>query len=125
MQGTDDVALVRLTVVRDPVLAERWRDALEAAGIDAVVEMDDAALALPGRSPLVGIGATPFTLVYPLSVPRSDRDRAAAVLIDAGWNGSREGDRRATPPSASGALRGALWALAAAVVVIAWRAATS
>ncbi|GMU41384.1 MAG: hypothetical protein AMXMBFR23_22500 [Chloroflexota bacterium] len=116
---------MRLTVVRDAALAEGWRDALEAAGIEAVVELDDAALALPGRSPLVGIGAPPLAFVYPISVPLVDRDRAAAVLIDAGWNGAVEGDRRAAPASTGGALRGALWALLAAAAVIAWRVATS
>lgn len=125
MTGTEPVAFVRLTVAREAAIAERWRDALEAAGIEANLEIDDAAYALPGRSPLVGIGVSPMTFVYPISVPLPDRDRAAAVLIDHGWDGAVEGALREPPASTGSTLKAALLALAAAVLIFAWRFSAS
>ncbi len=117
-----DDTFVRLTVVRESSIAERWRDALEDAGIEAVVEIDDAAYALPGRSPLVGIGVQPIAFVYPISVPRADRERAAAVLIDHGWDGGREGHLRGTSaPSTGSTLKAALLAVGAAFAILVWR----
>jgi hypothetical protein len=125
MTGTEPVAFVRLTVAREAAIAERWRDALEAAGIEANLQIDDAAYALPGRSPLVGIGVSPMTFVYPISVPLSDRDRAAAVLIDHGWDGAVEGALREAPASTGSTLKAALLALAAAALIFAWRFSAS
>jgi hypothetical protein len=125
MTEADAVAFVRLTVTREPALAERWRDALEAAGIEAFVEIDDASRALPGRSALVGIGAQPLAFVYPVSVPAEDRERAAAVLIDHGWDGGIEGGVRSQPMSPRSSLRAALLAVGAGVLVLIWRLAMS
>ena len=114
---------IRLAVLRDPRQAERWQQGLAAAGIDAHVEIDDAQRALPGETLLPGVmgGGQPM-FVYPLTVPAADRARAAAVLIDLGWDGRRSGRRHldATPTTL---LRGALIALAAGVAALALRMA--
>jgi hypothetical protein len=87
---------IRMAVVRDADVAEAWCAALIEAGIDAFVEIDDERNAMPGQNPLVGITGGALSAVYPglvyaVSVPAEDRDRAAAVLIDHGWTGGRGG----------------------------------
>lgn len=114
-------ARIRLAVLRDPRDAERYRDGLEAAGIDARVEIDDAQRALPGESLLPGlIGGGQPLFVYPLSIPADERTRAASVLIDLGWDG-RRGGRRTVAMAPGALLRGALLALAAGAAVAALR----
>jgi hypothetical protein len=87
---------------------------LDAAGIDVLVEIQDAQFAQPGGSPLVGVlGARPLEFVHVLTVDPSDRDRALGVLVDAGWDGHEGiGYRPATN------LRGLLVAGAATVAGI-------
>lgn len=75
--------LILLTAQRDGDLAGDWLDALLHAGIDAELHIEDAArFNLTSSAYPVGV---PF--VYALFVPRADRDRAADVLIDHGWDG--------------------------------------
>lgn len=97
---------VRVATARDVTTAERWCDALEAAGIDAFVEIDDDRNVPGGSSPVITTYIGP-RFVYPVSVPAAERDRAAAVLIDHGWNG-RFGSRNVAPMSYRSMLRGAL-----------------
>jgi hypothetical protein len=82
---------VRLLMTANPDRAQTWARALDAAGIDVLVEIQDAQLAQPGGSPLVGIlGARPLEFINVLTVEAADRERALAVLVDTGWDG-REG----------------------------------
>lgn len=82
---------VRLLMTADPDRAQTWAQALDAAGIDVLVEIQDAQLAQPGGSPLVGVlGARPLEFLHVLTVEAADRDRALGALVDAGWDG-REG----------------------------------
>jgi hypothetical protein len=109
---------VRVATARDVTTAEGWCDALEAAGIDAFVEIDDDRNVPGGSSPVITTYIGP-RFVYPVNVPAEDRDRAAAVLIDHGWNG-RFGSRHVAPMSYGTMLRGALVvvAISAAIMLI-------
>ena len=97
----------------------QWRDTLEAAGIDALVEIDDERNAMPGRNPLVGIGVSPATFVYAVSVPAEDRERAVRVLVDHGWDG-RYGNRHydAGPMDTGTIVRRTLLVLAITLAVV-------
>lgn len=82
---------VRLLMTANPDRAQTWAHALDAAGIDVLVEIQDAQIAQPGGSPLVGVlGARPLEFINVLTVEAADRERALGVLVDAGWDG-REG----------------------------------
>lgn len=73
--------------------AEEWRAALDAAGVDAMIELTDAQIGDPGRSALVGVlGTAPIEFVYQVLLPPAQRDRAVHALLEAGWDG-REGLR--------------------------------
>ena len=109
----------RLAVVRAPETAERWRAALEAAGIEAEVRIADERDAMPGTSVLPGYLPAAHPWAYVLHVPAESRDEAARVLIDEGWDGRHgevtSGGQGVTPGFA---LRGAVVALLAAVAII-------
>src|SRR5687768_4700258 len=86
---------IRLAVLRDPREAERLQAGLESAGITAFVEIDDVQHALPGGTLIPGVTAGGSSMfAYPLVIHAADRDRAAAVLIDLGWDGRSAGRRR-------------------------------
>ena len=111
-----DDGWIVLAVAEDAAVAERWSRALEAEGIEAAVRIGDAAVLQRGSS------AYPFLMpgghrmfAYPLLVPREERERAAGVLVDQGWDG-RAG-QRGEPADFGRALRGALLATAAGVAV--------
>jgi hypothetical protein len=85
--GGDADARVRVAIARDADTAERWRDALDAAGIDAFVEIDDDRAAIPGSASVLSVYTGP-RYVYPINVPADERERAAGVLINHGWDGA-------------------------------------
>jgi hypothetical protein len=100
--------LVLLTAQRDGDVAGEWHDALLRAGLEAELHIRDAA-SFNLTSTVYPTGA-PF--VYVLFVAKDDRERAANVLIDLGWDGRgvhRDGAMRVPQ---GGALRGALVAIA-------------
>ena len=102
-----------LTVEADADVAGERRDALVEAGIDAELHIEDAARFSPTSS--VYPSGSPF--VYALFVPQ--HERAAAALIDAGWDGRRSafgGGRIPLEPTFL--LRGALVALLAGAAVM-------
>lgn len=106
--------LILLTAQRDGDLAGEWLDALLDAGIDAELHIEDAArFNLTSSAYPVGV---PF--VYALFVPRADRDRAADVLIDLGWDG--RGAPRSSAMRASGRhLRNVLLVAALSLALVA------
>jgi len=94
---------MQLIFLHNPEQAERWADALDDAGIDVFIEITDAREAW-GSSPLVGVlGARPMEFVHALTIHPEDRERALAVLVDAGWDG-REGSTLRPPPNIRGML---------------------
>ena len=107
--------LVLLTVQRDGDLATSWLEALDAEGIEAELHLRDAA----SFSPTSSVYPTGAPLVHALFVSGRDRDRAAALLIDLGWDGRgmSSGPRAAWNPLAS--LPGAVIALLVATFVVA------
>ncbi len=106
--------LILLTAQRDGDLAGEWLDALLDAGIEAELHIEDAArFNLTSSAYPVGV---PF--VYALFVPRADRDRAADVLIDHGWDG--RGSPRASAMRTSGRhLRNVLLVAALSLAMVA------
>ena len=112
-----------LAVARDGETAARWASALEDAGLEADVRIDDAVALTKGSSmwPIVSPGGGGHQLfAYPLFVPRGEREAAASVLVDQGWDG-RFGQTPAGGRSAIGlnvALRGALFAVLSGVAVV-------
>ncbi len=82
-----------LLVTSSPDQAEGWATALDEAGVDALIEITDAQIGDPGRSPLVGaLGMRPAEFVYLVTIPPAQRDLAVGALLEAGWDG-REGLR--------------------------------
>lgn len=82
-----------LLVTSSPDQAEEWAEALEAAGVDVIVEITDAQIGDPARSPLVGaLGARPIEFVHLVTIPPAQRDLAVHALLESGWDG-REGLR--------------------------------
>ena len=99
----------------DAEVAGAWRDALIAAGVTAELHIEDAARFNLAASPW----PTGAPFAYVLHAPRADRARAAAALIDAGWDGRampRGGARRA---GRGGRRAAALLALGAALALAA------
>ena len=106
--------LILLTAQRDGDLAGEWLDALLDAGIDAELHIEDAArFNLTSSAYPVGV---PF--VYALFVPRADRDRAADVLIDHGWDG-RGAPRSSTMRTSGRHLRNVLLVAALSLALVA------
>lgn len=88
-------------VTSSPERAEEWARVLNEAGVDALVAITDAQTGDPGRSPLIGaIGSRPSEFVQLILIPPAERERAAAALLEAGWDG-REGLRGGRGPSQS------------------------
>lgn len=82
-----------LLVTSSPDQAEEWANILDEAGVDVLVEITDAQLGDPGRSPLIGaLGMRPPEFVHLVTIPPPQRDLAVGALLDAGWDG-REGLR--------------------------------
>jgi hypothetical protein len=109
---------LRIATSRDGDEAQTWRLALEDAGVDVQVRIDDALIAQPGSSPLTAVGAPQLAFAYQFFVPHAERDRAAAALIDAGWRPiGQRGVRTET------VVMGALLAVGAAALVVIVRAA--
>lgn len=109
---------VLLAVARDDHTADEWAAALAAAGLDAEVRIGEAAQ-LTGRSSYVlGVNSAPdYLFAFPVFVPESQREQAAAALIDAGWDG-RHGQREASRDTRL-PLRGALLAVIVSAAVVA------
>lgn len=100
--------LVTIAIARDEPTAQRWAEALLAAGIDAQLRIADGAhLSTLGSA----YGGQMFT--YPLLVADDDRRAAATVLVDLRGDGpfARRSSPRAT-------LRGALIATGLAFLVV-------
>ena len=84
----DDARWVLLAVARDGDAAERWASALDAAGIEAELRIGDAAHLTPRSSVVIGANVAPDQLfAFPLYVRADQRDAAATVLVDQGWDG--------------------------------------
>lgn len=82
-----------LLVTTSPGQAEAWANILDDAGVDVLIEITDAQIGDPGRSPLVGVlGMRPAEFVHLVTIPPAQRDAAVAALLEAGWDG-REGLR--------------------------------
>jgi hypothetical protein len=79
---SESPALVRIAVARDHAQAEAWAQALEAAGIDTAIEIDDGTYASTLGSAFGG-----QSFVYPVLVEASRRSEAARVLVDLGERG--------------------------------------
>lgn len=108
---------VLLAIARDAQVAEQWQDALDSDDIESEVRIEDSALA--GRSsalPQANAAVGHELFAYSVWVPAVDREVAAQVLRDGGWDGNY--GQRDNTISAGFALRGALLALAAAVLLI-------
>lgn len=107
---------IRVAATRDEDTADRWRDAVEAAGLSVEVHIEDARDALPGTTaiPDLVLGAG---FAYGLWIAPADRESALRALIDVGWDG-RHGSVDAPAPPARTIVRGALLAVAAAAVVV-------
>ena len=113
---------LRLLMTPSPDRAQAWAEALDAAGIDVLVEIQDAQFAQPGASPLVGVlGARPLDFVNVLTVAPADRERALGVLVDAGWDG-REGLTYRPRTNTRGLLTATAATLGGVVLFIALRA---
>ena len=120
---------VLLAVARDGETAARWASALEHAGLEADVRIDDAVALTKGSVDVAsrksGRRRTPALRVPGLRPP-GEREAAASVLVDQGWDG-RFGQTPAGGRSIIGldvALRGALFAVLSGVVVallLLWR----
>jgi len=106
--------LILLTAQRDGDLVGEWHDALLEADIDAELHIEDAArFNLTSSAYPVGV---PF--VYTLFVPRAERDQAADVLIELGWDG--RGSPRAGAMRTSGRhLRNVLIVAAVSLALVA------
>ncbi|HET6690810.1 MAG TPA: hypothetical protein VFG74_08095 [Miltoncostaeaceae bacterium] len=112
----DLAAWTPLASTRDVDTAERWRDDLQARGIEAEVRLADELEAMPGASLLPGYLPATDPWVYQVHVPAADR--AAALRVLAGP------DIEAAPPATAGGLStglllgGALISVLAALAVI-------
>ncbi len=105
----------RVAVRRTLEEAEDWADLLRAHDLDALVEIDDARDAQPGRTLLPGLGFPGPMFAYPVTVPLADRARAASLL---------EEFVEAEEPVAGGTLlRGAIIALVLGAGALALRVA--
>lgn len=111
---------LRIAISRDGDEAQLWRMALEDAGVDVQVRIDDALMAQPGSSPLTAVGAPQLEFAYQFFVPHEERQQAARALIDAGWRPTS--DRGISSRTVA---LGTLVALGAAALVVFARAAFS
>jgi hypothetical protein len=98
---------MRVAATRDVATAERWCDALEAEGIDSLIEFGDERTAMPGQNVLVGEGGSPSSVVYSITVTAAEHEHASAVL--AAYNhrstpGAEAGEEMSTTTMLRGAL---------------------
>ncbi len=113
--------LVLLTVQRDGDVAGTWQEALLGADIDVELHIEDAA----SFSPTSSVYPTGAPFVYALFVTKADRQRAANLLIDLGWDGrgiggsGRSRTGQASPASTGSALRSALLVLGVSLALVA------
>jgi len=120
--GALDERWMMLAVARDVDTAEAWQDALDQADIASEIRLEDAVIT--GRSSATTYANAPSgdqLFSYGLWLAATERERAAQVLIDAGWDGlygqsQHQGRRPAM--SAGYVLRGTLVALVAATIFI-------
>lgn len=106
-----------LAVARDVETAELWQDALDQIEIESEIRLEDAVVTGRSTATTYANGPGAFQLFsYALWVPATDRETAAAALIDAGWDG-RYVQRTETIPSGL-AFRGALLAIGVAIGVV-------
>jgi hypothetical protein len=113
-----------LAVARDASTAERWRDVLEEHSVDAEIRIEDAVMT--GRSTATTYANSPGDplFAYAVWVPADDREEAASVLIDAGWDGRYGEQSRGGGMSTGYVVRGTLIAIAIAVGLVVLRMAT-
>lgn len=78
---------VPLAITDDEVMARRWVEALDAAGVPVELRIEDSRR-LGTTSSMLPFGPVFATALY---VAADRRDDAAAVLIDFGWDGRRVG----------------------------------
>ena len=116
-ESLPDARWTLLAIARDDRTSEQWQDALDDAGIESEVRIEDAVLT--GRSSMLTQLNSPTDaqlFSFALWVPTTAREDAARALVDAGWDGNH--GQRSNAISTGFALRGALFALAAAAAVI-------
>lgn len=116
MPAASSSELVPFALTLDDEAAERWAAALGREGIDAELRIEDGR-ALNSGSSVFPTGPIFATALY---VPVSERERAASVLIDLGWDGRQLGaGRRPGLSERRTALVGAvLMALLVAVIAL-------
>jgi len=108
--------LVPFALTLDDEAAERWAAALEREGIEAELRIEDGR-ALNSGSSVFPTGPIFATALY---VPASERERAASVLIDHGWDGRQlgAGHRRGLPDGRTTLLGAVLMALLVVVIAL-------
>ncbi len=109
--------LVPFALTLDDEAAERWHEALTTAGIDAELRIEDGR-ALNSGSSVFPTGPIFATALY---IAASERERAASVLIDHGWDGRQIGaghQRRVLPDGRTTLLGAVLMALLVVVVAL-------
>jgi hypothetical protein len=79
--------LVPFALTADDEAAHRWLDALHDAGIPAELHIEDGTRLATGSS-VFPTGRIFATAIY---IAPQYRDRAAALLIDLGWDGKQRG----------------------------------
>lgn len=108
--------LVPFALTLDDEAAERWVEALGHAGIEAELRIEDGR-ALNSGSSVFPTGPIFATALY---VAAGQREQAAAVLIDHGWNGRQlgAGHRRGLTDRRTALLGAVLMALFVAVIAL-------
>ena len=84
--------LVPFALTADDVAAHHWLEALEEAGIPAELHIEDGSRLVTGSS----VFPTGQIFANAIYIAPDCRDRAAAVLIDLGWDGRQLGGGRPT-----------------------------
>lgn len=85
--------LVPFAITADDDAAHRWIDALHEAGIPAELHIEDGTRLATGSS-VFPTGRIFASAVY---IAPEHRDRAAALLIDLGWDGRQQGASHRRP----------------------------
>jgi len=108
--------LVPFALTLDQEAAERWLRALDRAGIEAELRIEDGR-ALNSGSSVFPTGPIFATALY---VAASERERAASVLIDHGWDGRQlgAGHRRRLGDRRTALLGAVVMALLVAVIAL-------
>lgn len=108
--------LVPFALTLDDEAAERWVEALGHAGIEAELRIEDGR-ALNSGSSVFPTGPIFATALY---VAAGQREQAASVLIDHGWDGRQlgAGHRRGLTDRRTALLGAVLMALFVAVIAL-------